>query len=1133
MKRKINISLSSALFCFLLFGFSSALAAQTYASAEALQQNQQSSSTKIDLETALNKLAEKHEVNLVYDPTHLKGKSIASSQLKGKKIETILKKILPPLKLDFKKISRENFIIKPIALKKIKKFSGKLGSDFSQKKIKTPVTINVRGVITDKVTGETLIGVNITDTQSVTGTTSDADGIYELKVDENATLIFSYIGYVSQKIKVNGRAEINIVMSEDTEQLEEIVVVGYGSQRRSDLTGSLSSVSAKELKSTPNSSLDQALQGRAAGVQVTQNSGAPGGGVSIRIRGIGSTLTAEPLYVIDGIPVVNDNQGSSTNFAELDGGGQNSNALNTINPNDIESIEVLKDASATAIYGARAANGVVLITTKRGEKGRSNISFESYYGVQEIAKKIPVMNLRQYADYYNDIGWDAIEEFENLDLLGEGTDWQDAVFRQAGMQNYQLTLSGGTEKTNFALSGGFHYKEGIVVGSDFTRFSAKANIDHKFSDRVRIGNSLLASSTKENITFNDNSNGVIYTALLMVPNAPVRNTDGSFAGPQEEITLSFDNPVARALETNDVNAKTRILANLYAEIDLLPSLTYRTEIGTDLVFSDHNTFFPSFERGAFFGKSGIRKSINNSRYWINKHLLTFNKKFNEKHNITALLGFEAQSGKYDFLFSSRENLPNNEIQSIALGDVGQQQNNGGAGHWALLSYFGRLNYGFSDRYLLTTTFRIDGSSRFGENNRYGFFPSAAFAWRVSQEDFLKESDFVSNLKLRIGYGAVGNQEIGLYSYSSNLRSLTTIMGDQLITSFALDNIANPNVKWESSVQTNVGVDFGMLNNRFEIILDYYIKKADGMLLPALIPLTAGGLNPPFVNIGEIENRGFEFTLRTQNFRGKFDWRTSLNFSINRNEVISLGANGNLIGLVQRLPVTRTEEGLPISQLYGYVMEGIFQTQTEVAESPFQDGGTRAGDIKFKDLNDDGVINDLDQTFLGSPHPDYTFNITNDFSYKNFDLSIFLQGVQGNEILNLIRRDIEGMAGLVNQSLVVEGRFRNSAPSETTPRATSNDPNANRRISSRFVEDGSFVRIKNITLGYNLPKDVAKRIKIQNIRIYASTQNLYTWTKYSGYDPEIGSYNQNPLVNGVENGRYPIARSYTFGVSANF
>jgi TonB-linked SusC/RagA family outer membrane protein len=1080
---------------------------------------------------ALDELAEAYQISIIYDILQLEKVKLKQWKLSKISIEYDLKNLLKGHPFTYKKLDEATFVIK-----KTKRSQKKQSSVFSKKSKTTKPKIqkiNVSGIIQDAFTNEPLIGVNILVKESNLGTVSDYNGSFSLELEKGQTLVFSYVGYVEKELSVSGPNLGTIFLTEDAKQLDEVVVVGYGTQKRSDLTGALSSITDKELQQLPSTGLDQAIQGRAAGVFVTQNSGAPGGGVSIRIRGIGSTLTAEPLYVIDGIPVVNDNQGTSTNFAELDGGGQNPNALNTINPADIESIEILKDASATAIYGARAANGVVLITTKRGKQGRSTINFDTYYGSQRLARKIPVLNLQEYADYYQDVGWTPIDEFSRPELLGAGTDWQDAVFRDAAMQNYQLTVSGGNEKTSYALSGSYFFKEGIVIGSDFSRISSRINIDHKFSDRLRIGNSLLVSRTKENITFNDNSSGVVYTALLMVPNAPVRNADGSFAGPQEEITLAFDNPVARALETEDVNEKTRVLANIFLEFDVFPFLKYRTEFGTDLVYSNHQTFFPSFQRGNFFGKSGIRENANNNNFWINKHLLTFNQKLGEKHHLSLLSGFEAQAGRFEWLFASRENLPTNDLKSINLGDIGQQQTNGGAGHWALLSYFGRLNYNFDERILFTATVRADGSSRFSPDNRYGIFPSAAIAWRLSNENFLKDVEILDNLKVRVGVGEVGNQEIGLYSYLANLRAVSVAFGDQLTTGFVPDNLANPNVRWESSFQTNFGVDVGLYNNRLELILDFYTKRADGMLLPALLPTTAGSLNPPFVNIGAIENRGIELSLNTANLTGKFKWNTKLNYTLNRNRVISLGSNGSLIGIIQRLPVTRTEEGQSISQFFGYVMEKVFESQAEVAESPFQSSGTRAGDIKFKDINGDGQITDADQTFIGNPLPDYTINMINEFSFAGFDLNIFFQGVFGNEILNLIRRDTEGQAGLNNQSAAVKNRWTTLNTITDVPRSTGSDPNDNRRISTRFIEDGSFIRLRNVSLGYNVPKNWLLRARIQQLRLYASAQNIYTWTNYTGYDPEVGSFNQNPLINGVENGRYPISSSYTLGLNVTF
>ncbi len=1087
------------------------------------------------LSEIIDQVANYHQVSIAYDTDQVRGVYVRKFDV-GSNIEQDLTRLLLGTVFSYKKISDNSYIIK-----RVQQTTASLSKPASLSEVPTelrPVPpVLVEGIVIDGETKDPLIGASIIEKGTSNGVLSNSEGQFSIKVELGKTLEIRYYGYLEREIVASNAQLGQIAMQPQAQNLSEVVLIGYGSQKRSDLTGAVSSISERQIKELPSTGLDQAIQGRAAGVYVTQNSGAPGGAVSIRVRGIGSTLSAEPLYIIDGIPVVNDNQSTSSNFAELDGGGQNSNALNTINPNDIESIEVLKDASATAIYGARAANGVVIITTKRGKEGKSNISFDSYYSTQSLARKVPVLNLQDYAGYYGDVGFELIEEFERPELLGEGTDWQDAVFRNAAMQNYQLTLTGGTAQTKFALSAGYHYREGIVVGSDFNRTSVKLNLDHSFSKKVRIGNSLLVSRTNENITFNDNSSGVIYTALLMVPNAPVRNADGSFAGPQEEITLSFDNPVARALETNDINTKARVLANIYLEADLFPWLTYRTEFGSDIVYSNHNTFFPSFERGSFFGKSGVRRSLNNSLFWINKHLLTFNKTIADKHTLTVLAGYEAQAGRYEWIYASRDNLPTNDLQQLSLGDAGQMINDGGAGHWALLSYFGRLNYNFDNRYLLTGTYRVDGSSRFGPNNRYGYFPSVAAAWRVTQEEFFMNSHLKKilqpDLKFRAGVGVVGNQEIGLYSYSSNIRSVNVVLGDQLITGFAPDNLANPDVRWESSFQTNVGMDFSLFNNRVEWVVDYYVKKANGMLLPALLPSTAGSLNPPFVNIGQVENRGIEVSLRTVNFDKKFRWETTMNFSTNQNLVVSLGSNGNLTGLIQRIPVTRTEEGKPIGQFYGFQVEGIFQSQAEVGESPFQEEGTRAGDLKFRDLNGDGVINDLDQTFIGSPHPDFTANLVNDFRFMGFDISVFFQGVYGNEILNLIRRDLEGMAGLSNQSTAVLDRFTFQNLDTNVPRATGNDPNSNRRISDRFVEDGSFIRLKNLTIGYTLPNDLLQTIRFENVRFYFGAQNIFTWTRYTGYDPDIGSFNQNPLINGVDNGRYPISKSMTMGVSATF
>lgn len=994
--------------------------------------------------------------------------------------------------------------------------------------------VTVSGSITDASTGESLIGVNVLETGTTNGTITDVNGYYTITVAEKASLKFTYIGYLSTTKQLNGAVTLDVALESDVSILDEVVVVGYGSQRKSDLTGSLSSVSEEQLKAVPVTGLDQALQGRAAGVYVTQNDGAPGGALSIRIRGIGSTLTAEPLYVIDGVPIVNDNQGSSATFGALDGGGQASNALNTINPNDVERIEVLKDASATAIYGARAANGVVLITTKRGAAGKSQISLDSYVGASQVLRKLDVMNLREYAKYFGEINGAQLEEFERPELLGDGTDWQDAVFRTGINQNHQLSISGGNKSTQFAISGGFTDTKGIVVGSDFQRYSARVNLDHHINDRLDIGGSITVAQTNERIVINDNSAGVIFTALLTPPSAPVRNADGSFAAPQDEIDLQFDNPVARALETINDNARTRVLSNAYFSAKLFDGLTYRTELGTDLNFSDQLVFYPSTDRGNFSNTiSTLNTSRNQSTFWINKHLLTYDSNIGASSKISTLLGFEAQAGSYEFISASRNGLPNNELTQINLGDAGQATNGGGAGHNSLISWFGRVNYTLLERYLFTATGRIDGSSRFGPNNRYGFFPSAAVAWRISEEPFFKEIETISNFKVRLGIGAVGNQEIGLYSYLANVQGFNVVRGDQLSTAFGPSNIANPNVRWESSVQANFGVDLGLYQGRITFTGDIYRKIADGMLLPAVLPTSAGGFQAPFVNIGRIVNDGLELGLNTVNLTGAFSWSTDINASFNRNVVESLGSTGSLIGVIQRLPVTRTEEGRAISEFFGYRTAGIFQTLAEIAEAPVQSPDTRPGDFRFEDLNNDGVINEEDQTFLGNPVPDFTANLNNTFGYKGIELSFLIQGVFGNEILNLLDRNLLGLTDQNNQRVEALDRFTATNPSTTIPRANFSDPNDNRRISDRYIEDGSFVRLRNVTLGYQLQNAFIKKINLTSAKVYVSGQNLLTFTNYSGYDPEVGSFNQNPLINGVDNGRYPSARSLTVGFNANF
>lgn len=1088
----------------------------------AYQTNQTSKSPTNKSTDVFDKLVKAYDINLIYDVDEISDVQLNKVDIGKRTAEQDLKDLFRNKPLRYKKLTAITFVIK--------KDKTIVPSKITNQQVKAT---KLTGKILDAETSEPLIGVNLLKKGINEGTQSDIDGNFELDIELNQILVISYIGYQTQEIEFVGQEQLIINLEKDQKVIDEVVIIGYGSQNKRDLTGAIAQISETELKQLPNTGLEQALQGRSAGVFVTQNSGAPGGAMSIRVRGTASTSNSEPLYVIDGIPVTNDNQGTSATF-ERDGGGQFTNALTTINPNDIESIEILKDASATAIYGSRGGNGVVLITTKRGKEGKSTLSYDTYFGVQQLYRVIPLMNLKQYAQYIEETNIGTmIEEHENLDLLGEGTDWQNEIFRTAAMHNHQISLTGGSSGTTFSLTGGFHSKDGIVQGSGFERYSMKLNLHHNYSERLRIGGNIMAARTKENITFNDNSNGIIYTALLTPPIVPAQTLSGEFGVPSSDVILTFTNPLANALETSDINRKNRVLASTYAELDILPSLVYKFELATDILYANHNTFWPAFDRGNLSQNSKVRRNLNNSFFWINKHLFTYDRKFNENHKLTALVGFEAQESKYEWLYAARENLPTNALSELNLGDAGTQINGGGAGEWALLSGLSRVNYSMFDKYLVTGTFRVDGSSRFGPNNRYGLFPSFALGWRVSEEKFMKDIEFLDNFKIRAGYGSVGNQEIGLYSFRSVLRSQTIAFGDDLTTVYSPDNIANPGVKWETSIQSNLGIDIGIFNNRLELIFDIYNKISKDMLLQQIIPATAGGFNPPFVNIGEMRNRGIEVTLNSQNFVKPLDWSTSFTFSANRNQVVDLGTNGAIPGIMQRVPITRTVEGQPIGQFYGHVTEGIFKDLEEIAESPFQETGTRPGDIKFKDLNNDGVIDDSDRTFIGNPNPDWSANLINDFAWKNFDLNIFLRGVYGNELYNLLRRDLAGTGAWHNQSIDVVDRWSATNPEGTEARSTGNDPNRNRRVSDRFVEDGSYLRLQNLTLGYSMPNKLLSRMNISKVRLYISGQNLFTITGYSGYDPELGSFNQNPLLSGIDNGRFPVARSFTVGANVGF
>ncbi|WP_188620687.1 SusC/RagA family TonB-linked outer membrane protein [Flavobacterium suaedae] len=1030
----------------------------------------------------------------------------------------------------------------------------------------------VSGVVSDDQ-GMTIPGVNVTIKGSTApGIATNIDGEYSISVPDGATLVFSYIGFANQEVKVNGREVINVTLEENAQTLEEVVVIGYGTQRKDDVNSAVSTIRTKDIENLKQTTVDQMIQGKAAGVTVSNNSGQPGSAVSIRVRGTTSISgTNEPLYIIDGVPVSGDATGKSMSGRPISGndfsasGGAGNNAvspLSMINPNDILSIDILKDASATAIYGSRGSNGVVIITTKSGKKGTGKISYEGYTSVQSLYKKLDVMNLRQYAQHQNEL-WLAYgfsedqlrPEFANPELLGEGTDWQDEVYRTAVSTSHQLSFSGGDENTHYYLSGGFLDQEGILLGSGYKRYTMRLNLDSQVKDWLKVGANVNTGITNETLTINQSFGGIISNTLLQAPDIPVRNPDGSFAGPTDNaLNSTYFNPVAEALSKDNKLIRKNFLGNVFAEAEIVKGLKYRVELGANTEFSEHTEFTPSYNWGV---QTNVSADLNERRqnwYSINiKNLLTYNKVLG-KHSFTILAGQEANDNHWEGISAYATGFQTNSVYGLNLADPSQSTVTSYQGSASLYSLFGRIIYDFDNKYGLSASYRGDRSSKFDPNtdNQWGYFPAVAVSWKLSNESFMEGTrKYIDNIKFRLGYGETGNQQIPNNRYSSLLVQQNSSIG----TGFLPSNFPNPDIVWESMQQTNLGIDFTLFNSRLSASFDFYKKVSDSFLFQVPLPsyLTGGigqygGLDSPYSNLGEMENRGVDITLNYgTKGTGDFSWNSTLVFSKYKNELTKIQDNLSLVQPVNlngyiSYDVTNTELGSPIGMFYGYIAEGIFNDLDELNNAPAQFGnsvGTGAGqtylgDVKYRDVNEDGVIDANDRTFIGNPHPDFTFGFTNNFKYKNFDLSVFVQGSYGNDILNLTKRSGTANAQLYQNAFTEALNYWTPENTNTdVPRPVNSTSANNIQISTRYVEDGSYVRIQNVTLGYSLPQDIVSKLKMSRVRIYGSAQNLFTFTNYSGYDPEIGSFNQNQLLTGIDNGRYPTPRTYSVGVNVEF
>ena len=1105
---------------------------------------------QVTLMEAFNKIEQATNFHFIFNDYEIdQTLKISTSNRRGQMLSDLLMDISRQANLQFKQVNK-NISVKRLPEQEMKKVSD------------IEVIIQTR-TITGKVIsvedGEGLPGVNVVEKGTTNGTVTDVQGNYSLEVSYGATIVFSSVGYTQEEVVVGNRSTIDLTMTQDIQQLQELVVVGYGTQRRSDLTGSVASVSPKELKEVAIVSLDQGLQGRVAGVQVSQSSAAPGGSVSVRIRGVNSINgNNEPLYVVDGIPIIsNDFAVSPTNggIPGAGGGGLASNALASINPNDIESIEVLKDASAAAIYGARGANGVVIITTKQGKAGRTTIDFENYYGIQQVTRQYDLLNARQFGIMVNEFstsqGADPIFSQMQIDSLGNtGTNWQEAIFRDAPIQDHQLTITSGNEKTTFALGANYFRQEGVVKESGFERASLRLNLNHMLGSKVKIGTNLMASRLVNNRVNTDGDQSVTASAQQAPPIVPVFNTNGNYTIIEEYASEIDDqlifgdilNPLSSINEVYDNETTNRLLSNFYAEYEIIEGLSFKSTAGVNISNRGRDTYYGQRsnqgERAGGVANTGTSERL----ILLNENTLSFNKIFGNKHQFNAVTGFTTQ---YEVL--QGRSIVNSgfgiDDPQLNLNDISSGTNASGPTinsfkqDESLASFILRATYIFDDRYLLTVTGRADGSSKFSEGNKWGIFPSVALGWKMKNESFLQQADWLSNLKLRASYGETGFQEIGPYQSLARYQSQNYSFGGTPVIGYQPLSPVNRNLTWQTTLQSNIGLDVTILNNKFSFTADFYVKSTENLLLFVSPPANTGYATPLPVNVGEVRNTGWELSMGSNQSFGKITWNSNFNISGNLNEVIDLGNQQEIFG--GRLSSSRRDDGNltrvgePIGIFYGFVTDGIFKNQQEVDAQSVQPDA-QPGDRRFVDTNKNGEIDGGDRTKIGDPYPDFIFGWSNNFQMNRFDLSFFFQGAAGNDILNV---GAEPLIGSNTRSNLLVERFEQRWTQENTdarfPAIGSFDPiiDGSGGFGDYAVEDGSYIRLRDVTLGYSLANDNVNWLR--TARIYFSVQNAFTITNYTGLNPDISSRGQSATNFGVDLGGYPVSRIYRLGVNLGF
>ncbi len=1007
----------------------------------------------------------------------------------------------------------------------------------------------VRGKVTDATNGEPLIGATVLVKNSSDGTVTEPDGSYEIRLAAGQnTLVFSFTGFLEKTVNVDGRTEVNVQLEQNATQLEEVVVVGYGVQKKSVVTGSISKVKAEDLKDMPVMRIEQSLQGRTSGVRVTSSSGQPGAGATVRIRGTTTIGDSNPLYVVDGVPI--------------EGG------IDYLNQTDIESIEVLKDAASAAIYGARAANGVIIVTTKQGKSGTMEVNYSGYYGAQNPWRQLDLLNASEYATLMNEASVNAGQGvlFPNPESLGEGTDWQKAIFNEnAPIQNHELSLSSGSDRSTYYASFGYFDQDGIVGNRDdsrYQRFTMRLNSNHNVTNRIKFGNTLgytriVGRGVAENTEFGSPLGRAINLdpitplfeddpAALAQPryannfNSLVRDKNGQIYGISDIITSEILNPVAALEVAQGRGYADKFVGSVFGELEIVKGLKFRSNIGADLAFFGGEGFTPIFYLNATNQSlvTSYNRSLGRGLVWNWENTLNYDYSTG-RHQMTLLAGTTAKKSTGQFQGGNITDIPVSSIKDASLlfpTDPASQTFYGYEYENTLASYFGRVNYNFASKYLLTALMRVDGSSRFGSNNKYGMFPSVSVGWVLTEEDFFPRNDVVNFLKFRGSFGVNGSDRIGDFRYVSTVgggRSYTFGLENELINGVSPNAIANPDLRWEETTQTNIGFDAKIFKG-VGVTFDWFKKTTTGMLLGVEVPAYVGNVGP-IGNIAELENKGYELELTYGKNFGGLGFDISGNISYVQNKILDLGDDKDFLPGLQRfgpqgIELTRTVVGYAYESFYGYKTDGLFQNAAEIQNYTNSDGdklqpNAVVGDIRFVDVNDDGIINADDRTIIGDPTPDWTYGFNMSFKYKGFDLLVFGQGVFGNDVYNATRRFDLPKANFTTEAL---DRWTGEGTSTYFPRLTFNDANQNLTRSSDFwVQNGAFFRIKTLQLGYNLPAAVAAKAGMKRARVYISGNNLMTFTAYKGFDPEVGA------GNGVDKGIYPQPRFFLLGVNVTF